>query len=287
MLAGYCRHIVGLGGRTMTLRRFAVMLRNWRWVAIGGLVLALGIGSAIFLVTPKSYTVTGSYLLLSPVQTVEGKVGNPFLQLGNGVGTLADLLSVSLRDGETSRSYTEQAPQLKYTVTRDTSIAAPLILVKVEDASSANAFKVRDSLSGLLTARLESMQKDAGAPRDLWVTLSPLTSDTRPATDYASPIRNSALTLVGTLLITLLLTGILERRRIRRGLINKQTGRGLERSPRKNHLAKIQHGDKSGLKHDDMGSPPPLNEALLPANGSQKAPDQDSNTRHPRAAAVP
>jgi hypothetical protein len=263
------------------------MLRNWRWVAIGGLFLALGFGTGMFLMTPKSYTVTGSYMLLSPVQTVEGKAGNPFLQLGNGVGTLADLLSVSLRDGETSRGYTEQAPQLKYSVARDTSIAAPLILLKVEDATSANAFKVRDSLAGLLAARLDSMQKDAGAPHDLWVTLSPLTSDTRPATDYSSPIRNSALTLLGTLLVTLLLTGILERRRIRRGRRNKPSARGLERSSRNHHLAKSQHTDKPGLKHDDPGSAPARVEALPPLGGIHDASEQGSKTRQARAAGVP
>lgn len=200
----------------MTLRGFWALIARWRWIVIPGILIALVGGAYAFVESPKSYKVESSFLFLSPVLSAEGKSGNPFLQLGNGVSVVVDVLSVSLMDGATVRSYTEDAPDLEYTAVRDTSVQAPLMVITVEDVSKKRAFETLKSLGTELGTRLVAIQTEAQAPPDLWVTMSQLTGDPVAETNYATPLRNGVIVFAGVALLTLIAVAIAERIRVRR-----------------------------------------------------------------------
>jgi hypothetical protein len=200
----------------MTLRTIWAVIARWRWILIPGLLLALGGGAALFLQTPRTYTVQASYLFLSPVKDTKGIASNPFLQLGNGVSQAVDVLAVSLVDGETVRTFTKTAPKLTYTAARDLSVAAPLMVITVEDVKLQTASSTLASLGGILDQRLDALQKNAGAPQGQWITMTKLTSDPKPKIGYSDGIRNGVLGFVGALLFVFIVIGIAERIHVKR-----------------------------------------------------------------------
>src|SRR3954462_12554577 len=99
-----------------------------RWLVVPAVVLALIAGGAGYTVTSPRYTQSESYLLLYPVMT-EGGPGNPFLQLGNGVGMAASVLATKVSAGSTAASLVEQNPSLTYSVALDPSTGGPIVAV--------------------------------------------------------------------------------------------------------------------------------------------------------------
>jgi uncharacterized protein involved in exopolysaccharide biosynthesis len=200
----------------MTLRRFWEMIARWKWLVISGLVLATAAAAGAVYLTPPTQTVTSSYLFLSPVRNSDGIAGNPFLQLGNGVSQAVDVIALSLMDGETVRSYTENASDLKYVAARDAALTAPVLELSVEYTDPDVAFTTLDSLGETMVDRLEAIQQEAGAPRTQWISASPLTRDPEPELGFGDVIRNAVLAFSGVLLVTLSSVALLERRRLRK-----------------------------------------------------------------------
>lgn len=198
----------------MTLRIFWNMIRRWRWIVIAGLVVGLAGGAFGGVATPVTYQVQASYLFLSPVLAGDGKPGNPFLQLGNSVSTTVDILAVALEDGVMVDRYVDENSDLTYTARRDTSLAAPLMNISVEDISLDSAAATLSSLGIELGRRLDYLQQEAGAPVDQWITMSQFTSDPKPVLDYSAPIRNGVASALGALLLSLGIVLLAERRRL-------------------------------------------------------------------------
>jgi hypothetical protein len=210
----------------MTLHTIWWFLSRWRWVLIPGFVVSLLCAGAAFFFTPISYTVSSSYLFLSPVRDAEtGTAGNPLLQLGNGVSGTVDVLSVSVMNGETVRKYTNGHPNLEYTVQRDTSVAAPLMVVTVTDTQVSTAESTLESLETELDRRLENLQQQAGAPRSQWVTMKEITRDPKPELGFVEPVRNGVLAFLVAGIVLFGAIALRERRRNSPRAIQRQRAR--------------------------------------------------------------
>ena len=199
----------------MTLRSIWRVITAWKWIAIIGTVLALAGGTATFLVTPPTQTVTSSYLFLSPVKDTKGVAGNPFLQLGNGVPQIVDVLAISLSDGDTVRKYTDDDPDLTYTASRNLGVSAPLLVISVESTNLAQSDSTLDALGEDLAKRLSELQTEADARASQWITMTRLTRDPEPEIGYADPLRNGVLVLFGVGSLTAAIIVICERRRLK------------------------------------------------------------------------
>ena len=199
----------------MTLHSIWAILARWRRILIPGVAIGLIGAAAAFFFTPYTYTLSNSYLLFSPVRDAQGAAGNPLLQLGNGVSLTADVLAVSLMDGETVRKYTDNSPDLTYTVSRDTAVTAPLMLITVESPDLATVKSTLDALETEITGRLAALQTSAGAPRSRWITMTALTEDPKPQLGFGLPIRNAILAFLIIELLTLGSIALAERHRIR------------------------------------------------------------------------
>lgn len=200
----------------MTLRNFWLLLTRWRWIVIPGVLLALGGGTVAAFLSPVSYRVESSYIFLSPVLAGDGKPGNPFLQLGNGVAMTVDIVAVSLSDGVTREQFEDDALDQTYTAGRDTSLSAPLMVISVEGTSLSEAYATLDALGSELLTRLDELQAEAGAPTGQLVSASQLTRDPEPAVVLAVPLRNGVSVAAGVLLLTLTITVLADRWRSRR-----------------------------------------------------------------------
>ncbi len=210
----------------MTLRLIGQVVGRWKWIWIPAVVLGLVAGAGLFEKTPKTYTVTSSYVFLSPAKDTTGLASNPFITGGNGLPQTADLVALTLTDKANLAKFTAGHPKLQYTIARDPSVNATLVNVSVQDVSASSAFSALDALGTAVQAQLAELQKLAGAPTSQWITASRLTRDENPTVSIAKGLRNGALGLVGMLVLAVVVMVFAERIRIRR---TTRAGRGAPR----------------------------------------------------------
>jgi hypothetical protein len=190
---------------------FAHLIARWKWVLLPGLVVALAVGATLFVTGAPKYTRNESYLLLSPVQTEAGPT-NPLLNLGNGVTMTASVLAAKVTDAQTVRTLTARQPGLQYTVAMDPSIGAPLLQVSATDTDRAVVDATLKALDTRLSAELDRLQRDTGAPVQSWVTIRKLTADPEATVSHGTPLRNAIGGVLGCGLLALVLVALLERR---------------------------------------------------------------------------
>jgi hypothetical protein len=231
----------------MTLRDFFQMMLRWWKVAACALLLALVAGAAAFVATPSTYSLTGSYLLLSPAIDNEGRKGNPYLELGNGVALATDILQVALTDGETLNGILASRPEMKVTIERNNAVAAAVLVVTVQDTELRTPGIALDRIADEARTHLQEIQSRAGAPQRSWVTINELTKDPKPDIGYTEPVRNAVLAGGGVGALAVLLIAIMERRRLQ----SKSGTNGTDRHP---SGAVAHHGDMAAAGLTDDGA---------------------------------
>lgn len=201
----------------MTIRAFMQIVRRWIVVVAVGALLAAGAGAAAFLLTSRTYEVSARYLFLSSGIDAQGRQGNPFLDIGNGIGVLIETVSVSMLDGQTVRRFSSGDSSVEYTIARDTTVSAPVMLITVTADTGIGAFSVLDSLGTEASNRSHDFQVSAGAGEALLVRDTLLTRSLEAKADYVAAIRNGAVVALGIFVATMALVLILDRRAARRG----------------------------------------------------------------------
>ena len=199
----------------MTLRAFLHLLRRWIVVIIVGTLVAAGAAVAAFLNTQSSYEVSSRYLFLAAAIDAEGEPVNPFLQIGNGIGVLIDVVSASMLDGQTVREFAGDGETLEYTVGQDTGLSAPVMLIMVTAHDPDEAFDVLERLGEEALTRARSIQIDAGAPRTALIAGTELTRSIKAEVDHIDGIRNGVLAGLGVLVLVLVAVVLGDRRRSR------------------------------------------------------------------------
>jgi hypothetical protein len=194
-----------------------VLLRRWYAVLIG-LVLSVGMCLAVSQVVSPSYQIKAMMVVLPP-RTAVGTNGNPFLGLG-GLGSVADVLSRSMMDGNTVQSLVKLGANDKYLVAQDVTSAGPVILVTSTGGTPADAVDTLRIVKEQLPDKLLKLQLATHVPENSLITLSQISQDEQPTIVRKSQIRAmfgvAALGLTLTLVLTGFLDGLLMRRRRQR-----------------------------------------------------------------------
>jgi hypothetical protein len=190
------------------------ILLRWRRVVSAGIVLGVVAAAAGFLLTPATYVQSESYLLLYPVAGDNGP-GNPFLELGNGVGMAAVVLTTKMSDGSTAEAITADVPGLTYSVAMDYASPAPIVVVTAEHRDPDVVATGLDRLGLELEQQLAGLQAATGAPESTWVTVDQLTSDPTAEAPAGGRLRNAVGAAGVVVFLSLLVVALLERRRFR------------------------------------------------------------------------
>lgn len=199
----------------MSFRDVVRVLARWRWVLAPAVVLALVVAGGSYAAAPREYTQTESYLLLYPLEGVNGP-GNPFLNLGNGVAMAASVLATKVTAPEAAARLTSGTPGLTYTVAADPNSTAPILVVTVTDRDSASVSTGLNRVGDELVSQLAGLQRATGAPEVSWVTISRLTRDPLATPSRKAGVSKGAAALAGILVLALLVVTGLEWRERRR-----------------------------------------------------------------------
>ena len=137
-----------------------------RWyITVPSLVLAAVLAGLAWWVVPPTYERTASQLLVPGAGTVPPR-GNPYFYL-SGLAQAADVIVRAVGSENVVHEIDQSFSDVEIEVTRDPSTAGPVILVRVEAPSDADAAAVLDLLVTRTKVVLEDLQaSDHVAPSD-------------------------------------------------------------------------------------------------------------------------
>jgi len=195
----------------------ASLLRRWYLVVLG-LLLTAGLCAAAYKVVPATYQAEASVVLLPPsISVVEG--GNPYLYLG-GLGQALDVLTRALQSDNAQKPITEAHPDATYTALPDRTTTGPILLVTVEGPTSEETLATLQAILDSVPPALANLQEQLAIPAGSRITSMNLAVDDEPTKIQKDRTRAllaaAAVGLVGTILLTGLLDGLLTSRRTRK-----------------------------------------------------------------------
>lgn len=197
--------------------------RRWYLVLVG---LALTVGLAVGAANAFPATFSGqAVVVLLPPTSIDA--ANPYLALGGAEGVVP-ALSAAMTDSTTVVALEAAGVARQFTVAQDVTAGGPLLLVTTNEATSAAANRSLDIVLTRISAVLNTLQADAGAPAKSRVTADVIARDAKPQTVRKSQLRAviaaAAAGLVLTVLLTAAIDGLLMRRRRRSGSAERANG---------------------------------------------------------------
>ncbi|WP_312182143.1 hypothetical protein [Arthrobacter sp.] len=194
-----------------------VIARRWYLVLVGVLLTGALCAAANMLV-PPSYEAQGSMVLMPPSAAV-GDAGNPYLQLG-GMGEAMDVLVRQTNATDIRERVLEDHPSATYVVEPDRTTSGSIIVVQAEADTAAESLELLNAAMATLPATLARMQDELGVTAEQRIDIMPVVIATEADLNFKQSLQVMALAglagLVGTLMFTALLDGLLISRRQRK-----------------------------------------------------------------------
>jgi hypothetical protein len=209
-----------------------ILLRRWYAVVIG-LGLTVGLCFGVTQMVRPSYEIKAMMLVLPPKSTV-GQGGNPFLSLG-GLGSVADVVSRAMMDGNTVKSLVAMGADADFQVVQDATSAGPVILITSSGHSPAEAENTLRIIKSQIPVKLLALQEASQVPERSLIKVSLLSQDETPTVVRKSQIRavfgSFAIGIASSLVLIGLLDGALLRRSRRRSDLEETDEQAVDVNP--------------------------------------------------------
>lgn len=211
-----------------------VLVRHWL-VVLNGAVLTIGATIALFIAVPPTFQATTSSVLLVPAQPGATEAGqlNPYLGFGSSLGIVAQITARRMNDAATGAKLAKQGATADYLVDIVPG-DAPMLSVTVTSRDEQAALRTAKIVDAAISVELRDSQLELGAPRNLLIQTSPVTTASKAVLKRGSQIRALAAALVlgvaGTIVAAFTVEGI----RVRRAKVRADPGHFEKgRRPRK------------------------------------------------------
>lgn len=218
----------------------AGLRRRWWLVALGLLAtVALSVGAAVLV--PSQQEIHATILVLPPqpatpvgaqpastatVPTAAPAVGqvdeptNPYLALA-GLEPAADVLARAMTGGAVQQDLTPAGSTAQFDVARDDSMAGPALLVTATDRTATKATTLLDAVITRMPEVFADLQKEAGVLPSATLSLQEVSRETKPIVDTKSQVRAVLVAAVGGLVLTVLVTYLVDGLVLRRNALKE------------------------------------------------------------------
>jgi capsular polysaccharide biosynthesis protein len=210
-----------------------VLVRHWL-VVLNGAVLTIGATVALFVAVPPAYQATSTSVLLVPAQpgaTESGQL-NPYLGFGSSLGIVAQITARRMNDAAVGVKLAKLGATAEYLVDIVPG-DAPMLSVVANSPDEQAALRTAKVVDAAIGTELRDSQLALGAPRNLLIQTSPVTTPTQAVLKRGSQIRALAAALVlgvaGTIVAAFIAEGVRVRRakfRADPGHFDRRRGRG-------------------------------------------------------------
>ena len=181
--------------------------RRW-YIVLSGIIVAGALCGMAYTTISPTYQRTASVLLI-PGATSIPEGGNPYLYLG-GLSQASDVLVRALSADAVLTPILGSDPTVGVTIARDTTTSGPILVISASGTDEAQVAAVFDELLPIVPTTLDDLQSSAGVADAAKVTTLPLTVDAESTVSQKSRYQAIGVLGVGTLAITLLLTGFID-----------------------------------------------------------------------------
>jgi hypothetical protein len=148
-------------------------------------------------------------LLLPPPSSVPAG-DNPYLSLG-GLNAVGDILGRAMQDGEPTNAMRSAGLTSEVTFARDQNSAAPIMLLTVAAASPETAKGDAGIFLNQVPSTLQAVQAHANVPGSAYVSSTVIVKPDEVTVSGKSQLRSMMVAGVFGLVLTLLLTGVVDR----------------------------------------------------------------------------
>jgi hypothetical protein len=194
------------------------LLRRW-YLTILGLLATAGLCFVAVTLVPATHQAEANILLTPPTDT-SGPNPNPYFELG-GLQPLADILGRALSTSTTVAQLHGEGFAGTYTVIRDQTTGAPILVATVDDTSARLAMNDLRLLLRAAPPTLSKLQADESVPPADQIKTLVITRPTKASREIKSRTRAlvvaAAVGLIGTALVVSGVDALLRRRQVRRG----------------------------------------------------------------------
>ena len=192
----------------MYVRDLADSLRRRWYLLVVGIALTLGLSFVAANVVQPTYRTESSVVLVPPKSTT-GASGNPYLFLG-GLEQSVDVLARALSADNVREAVADTAGAGDYSVVADFATSAPILLITVDDTTSAGAQRLLDAVKAEVPIVFGRLQSSLGVNSRSQITTMVVTSDDEPKAVNKSRYRTVALVAVVSMFLVVVLVGFLD-----------------------------------------------------------------------------
>lgn len=194
----------------MYLRDLMAGLRRRWYLVIIGVLLSGGLAAYVYSVVPATYEARASLLLLpSEAWTEMIGVDNPYLSL-TGMGPALDVLTRRV-DADVVRLPIERRfPDTEYRISADATTSGPIVLIETTGPSGELALGVLARVRSEVEDSLVGMQRDLDIPVNSQIDLVDVFVDQKAIIDTSPMLRLSGAAGIGGILLTIILTGLID-----------------------------------------------------------------------------
>jgi hypothetical protein len=199
---------------TTDVRLSKRLRRQWMFTAIGvvGSLALCGLAAKAVAVTYQAK----AQVLLSPPPSNGSLAGlNPYLTLA-GYQPFADVVASALTDPATAQSLKHEGLTATYSVQRDQSSDAALLVITTTGKSARAALSGLNLVVAQAPATIRHLQTTVAVPRGAFVTSDVISRDFKARRSYKSSIRAMVVALGVGLFATAVIVSNLDERRTRR-----------------------------------------------------------------------
>jgi hypothetical protein len=183
------------------------LLRRW-YIVLPGILVAASISIWAWFAIPPGYSRSATQLLI-PGELSMPEGANPYLFLG-GLAPAADVLVRAIGSENVVNEMDEEHPGVEIRISRDTTTAGPIILIRVTARSDADAEDVLDLLTERTKTVLEEFQDVERIPDDNRMTVIPVTVDKQSVLEQRNRILVTAGSGIVGVVLTLLIAGLVD-----------------------------------------------------------------------------
>jgi hypothetical protein len=238
----------------------SALLRRWYPIALG-LVITAALCALAYVEVPPRQEMSSSVLLMPPQTAYDkDKGGNPYLVLG-GMEAAVDVVAREM-SGETLEQQAKAMGADSFTLERDSTTPAPILLIKVAGKSPEGAQAGLTLLTEEVPKALTRLQDAVHVPQNALISSTVVAASVQPTVVRSSQLRALMMAGAGGLMLTLLLMvgvdNVLRSRRRRRSGVPLTMRRlrpkaaSASQNPRKQSVAPLVSSDDNPAGRPDL-----------------------------------
>lgn len=256
-----------------------VRLTPARLVVLSSLLLVTCImAAAVAVMTPPTYTAKAEAVLIGPSLNDNGRPANPYMQLGQALGVIADVLISASGDEAAQKKILAGGGSKDYVLERPFGASEPIIDITTKAPTAGQAITTARLLMAQLSSELQSRQNAVQVAPGTRVNLVRVTSPTTASRSWKTALEYGVAAFVLGVVSAFLLTVAFDRYLRRREGGQQVPSRKTLNRPGKSLRTRVPRVNGASGSDQALRVSPP---AEQPAEPSTSPPPQPTVAHRP------